>query len=563
MSSKGKRPSGSGKKNTKETAFKQTSDYLVKMVVSVYVFAMLVIYPLYMEKKYLNMGDAKYHFFFYLGWTVMALLLVLFILYLCAHVDEDIFGKYITHASSTDVAVMAFMMISFISFLFAQDKSMASVGYGGWYMGFASQLLFIFAYFFVSKFWDWNPLTIICAMFSGGIVYLIAVLQRFDIDFLGLYQNLQEDGSYLRLADEYIEKFVSTLGQTTWYSSYAVLILPFGMFWYYNDDRKVSRILSGIFVALGAASLCTVNSDSAYVAIMLIMMVFFWFAVESNQGFKRFLELSLIFLLTFRFIGILQTLFPERMITLITGEEKITNFVNKSTFMLIALLAVLALYIVYDIVLLKTTDEKTGRCTFDIKKFRFLRVVMVVAACLVIAVTVILIVMVTNRMFPASSALYNISFLDFNIDWGNCRGFNWRMAVKAFSHSSLKDFFIGVGPDCFAYSMDTYCAEEVASYYHGLQLACAHNEWLNMLVAEGVLGLFTYTAIFITEFSRLGKIAVKEPMAIPVMAAIAAYMGHNFFCYQQCICTPTIFIIIGIGEMVIRHTKAEAAKEVK
>nr|MCR5634226.1 hypothetical protein [Lachnospiraceae bacterium] len=97
----------------------------------------------------------------------------------------------------------------------------------------------------------------------------------------------------------------------------------------------------------------------------------------------------------------------------------------------------------------------------------------------------------------------------------------------------------------------------------GLQLACAHNEWLNMLVAEGVLGLFTYTAIFITEFSRLGKIAVKEPMAIPVMAAIAAYMGHNFFCYQQCICTPTIFIIIGIGEMVIKHTKAEAAKEVK
>ena len=59
MSSKGKRPVTSGKNKKQETAFKQTSAYLVKMVVSVYVFAMLVVYPLYMEKKYLNMGDAK------------------------------------------------------------------------------------------------------------------------------------------------------------------------------------------------------------------------------------------------------------------------------------------------------------------------------------------------------------------------------------------------------------------------------------------------------------------------------------------------------------------------
>ena len=558
MSSKGKLPV---KKAAPESLGKSFIEYTIGMVTSVYVFLMLVIFPLYMEDKYLNMGEAKYHFFKWVSLTFLCVLSVLFIIYLYANAKEAKFTKMVTNASSTDIFATAFLIISFLSFMFSSNKAMAFEGYSGWYMGFTSQMIFVFAFFYISKFWKWSPHTIILAMFSAGIVYLIAVLQRFNFDIFKLYSNLNNEGILVRLDDKYIEKFVSTLGQTTWYSSYAVLMLPFGMFWYYRDEKPVSRILSAIFIILGAASLCTVNSDSAYAAIGVIMMVFFWFAIENNKSFGRFLEIVILFLATFRVVGILQTLFPERMIVLLTGDEAMTNFVNHSVPMLALLIFVVLLYIVFRAVVSKSTDDVTGKCSFDVSKFKFLRKIMLAAFIVIVWAVVLLIILVSTHKIPAGNAISNVTFFNFDYAWGNCRGFNWRMAMRAYSNASLKDFLLGVGPDCFALSMNRYCYQEVFTFYEGLQLACAHNEWLNMLITEGLFGLIAYAGIFITEFVRLGKIAHREPMAIPCMAAIAAYVAHNIFCYQQCICTSVIFIVLGIGEMIIVHTKKEMAKE--
>ena len=108
--------------------------------------------------------------------------------------------------------------------------------------------------------------------------------------------------------------------------------------------------------------------------------------------------------------------------------------------------------------------------------------------------------------------------------------------------------------------MNKYCYEDVSVYWHGQQLACAHNEFLNMLITEGVLGLVAYIGIFIAAFRESMKIAWKEPAVVAFMAAIPAYIGHNLFCYQQCICTPEIFIIMGICLMMVRAVKAESAE---
>ena len=99
--------------------------------------------------------------------------------------------------------------------------------------------------------------------------------------------------------------------------------------------------------------------------------------------------------------------------------------------------------------------------------------------------------------------------------------------------------------------------DEVAEYWHGLSLACAHNEWLNMLVTEGVLGLVSYLGIFLLVFFRAAKRVAKEPVLMVFMACIAAYVGHNIFCYQQCECTTVIFILMGMAEMINRSVDPE------
>ena len=94
--------------------------------------------------------------------------------------------------------------------------------------------------------------------------------------------------------------------------------------------------------------------------------------------------------------------------------------------------------------------------------------------------------------------------------------------------------------------------EEVYEYWHGQALACAHNEWFNMLVTQGILGVIAYIGIFVTALIRGAKTAKYNPVVIPLMALVVAYMSHNFFCYQQCICTPVVFIAMAMIELQAR-----------
>lgn len=535
--------------SNEKTTFENGIDQIMQTFTSVYVFAFFCIMPLYMERKYLNMGDAKYHFFLY-GSVVILGFLIVFGVQKCFLIWDSYRNQkpreILKRFSATDYCVVAFALISIISCIFAHDKQWAVWGFSGWNMGLVSQLIFVMIFIFVSRYFKWNPTVIECAIVVGGIVYFIAVLQRFDMDIFGLYMNKGEDGVYRKLDDMYIEKFVSTLGQTSWYSGYAILILPFGMYWYMASKKTIKRVLSGIFVMLGAASLCTVNSDSAYIAIAIIMLVFFWYAFDSNESMLRFMEIVLIFLASFRVIGLLQDAFPERMIHLISGEEKITKFINHSSLMLgvLAFIFLLYIYMYY--------ANKERR--LNVAKFSALRELAVWTFIVGVWAVVMLMILTTKQRLPVSlEKLYGVSFLNFDVNWGNYRGFNWRMGVGAFNEAGFKDKLIGVGPDSFAWSMNTYFKNEVSEFWHGLQLACAHNEWLNMLVTEGILGLVAYLGIFVTSAYRLAKNASINKLAIPCLAAVVAYIGYNFFCYQTCLCTPYIFVVMGMGEMMIRN----------
>lgn len=527
---------------------------IMQFVTSVYVVALLCVMPLYMENKYLNMGDAKYHFFLYGSIAMLGFLIVFGIQWLVISRDEILSDRdWLKKLSITEWCVLAFALVSVLSCIFAHYKRYAIWGYTGWNMGLISQLIFVLIFMFVSRWFKWNDKIMTGATVVGGVVFLIAVLQRFDLDILNLYYNIGADGEYHRLADMYVEKFVSTLGQTSWYSGYAVLIMPFGMHAFVSSKKKGARIWTALFILLGSASLCTVNNDSAYIATALTMLVFFCYSFSNIEYMARFFEILLIYIGTFRLIGVLQNLFPERMIRLISGEEKITKFITHSPIVVVLLVIILLIYLMIRANIVKA-HKKKDTSSLDINKFAFLGEVAVWIAIVSVWLVVLLIIMATKKILPDFlSGLYNISFLDFNNDWGNYRGFNWRMAARAFQMAGIKDKLIGVGPDSFAWSMDTYCKAEVEEFWHGLQLACAHNEWFNMLITEGVLGVAAYLGIFVTSARRLALKAESNRLAIPCLAAIVAYMSYNFFCYQTCLCTPYIFMVMGISEGLLRE----------
>ena len=72
----------------------------------------------------------------------------------------------------------------------------------------------------------------------------------------------------------------------------------------------------------------------------------------------------------------------------------------------------------------------------------------------------------------------------------------------------------------------------------------------NAFPNQGLLGGIAYIAIFISAIKRFGSKAKETPELVAIVLCVTTYMAHNFYCYQQIIVTPMIFILMGMGEKI-------------
>lgn len=507
----------------------------LRSMTALYVFFMMVIYPLYFEDKYFNMGEAKWNFFkvvTFTGLSVFVALLIWYIVELYTHKELKAgFTGFIKGLSVTDYFVIAYLIAVLLSSAFSPYKEYLLWGVDGWYMGLIAQICFVLIYFFVSRFYRWDPFVIACYFAGAAYVFLMGVLMRFNIDPMLMYQGVEE---------QYKVQFLSTLGQATWYSSYLVIMLPLGLFafWYY--DNKWLRITAGIFSALSFMTLVTQNSDSAFLGLAGLLFMLFWLSFESSKSFARFLECLILCVASFKFMGLCQVWFADKMVWI----EKLSTTISQSKATWIVLIALVVIYVVYVLI-----DKKVQIPMGKIKFIRYIALGLVIVG--MIAVTVY-IYMNTNGLISPEYASDN-NYLVFDEFWGNNRGSSWMTAGMVFRDTDILTKLFGAGPDCFYYIVYTDFADVLtAKWGEDLVLVCAHNEWLNALINVGIVGVVSYIGIFVSSVKNCTKNAKVYPEVLAISMAVVAYMAHNFFCYQQIICTPIIFILMGIGEEIIR-----------
>ncbi len=509
---------------------------LLREFTAVYVFFMFVIYPVYYQNKYYNMGDAKWQFFRVVTFTAGAVLAVFFLLYMMELTRKHEFENYVRNIkfSVVDWFVAVYMAAVVVSVLLSPYKDQVIWGYDGWYMGLIAQTCFVLIYFFVSRYWRWDQSAILLYLATAFLVFLLAILMRFRIDPLEMYKDLDE---------KYIINFLSTLGQATWYSSYMVLLFPLGMFAFWFYDNKYIRIFSGIFTAVGFMTMVTQNSDSAFVAFGVMFFVMFWISMESNKRFERFLEVVIMCLASFKFMGICQRLFPENAVQL----DALPVFCSQHPLIWVFLAIAIVVYFCF------RQMEKSG--AIDVSGVKILRVIALAVVLIGGIAAVVYIYLNTTGRLPENMKSSN-NYLLFDEYWGNNRGSSWIFAAKSFFKGSLIRKLFGCGPDGFSsFVYSFFGAELAAKWGENTVLTCAHNEWLNALVNLGIVGVTAYIGIFVSAFRRFLKKADDYPELIAIAVSIVCYMGHNFFCYQQIICTPVIFILMGAGESVIRYGK--------
>lgn len=521
-----------------------------KWITCTYIAVMLGIFPFYYHNKYFDMGESKYLFFRTATMLMLALVLPVLI---CGRLSVSKKDRTKSRLSVMDRVVLLYAGAAVLSWILSPFRMHAWIGSDDWYMGLLSQLLFVGIYFMVSRFGPekkW-PLWVMGA--GGMAVFVIAYLHRFSIDPLGLYEGVP---------DKYKLTFVGILGQATWYSSYICIVLPVMMGAYMTacwgncaSDRR-ERIVTGFCIFLGFCTAVTQNSDSVYIGIGLAFIFLLWFALEKVDVWKRYLEILLLAVSAARFTGVLQTIFSEQVPRL----DKLSLLVTKGQAGWLVLALVTALYGVTCTAEKKVLEERRERLAFLIRRIRIVFYGLLAAA--VISLLILMWLISTGRISAGFASWLQTgkdSYLVYNENWGNGRGRTWNYSLHIFREYSPVMKLFGCGPDSFAFYSAIHHAKEIRDMWGNVSLNNAHNEWLTALIDYGILGAAAYLSVFVTAFISTIRNRKNRPILLAAGAAILAYVGHNFFCYQQAICTPLIFIVMGAAECLIRRSSFQGS----
>lgn len=503
-----------------------------------YLFIMLGFFPLFYKKQYSGMGNGKFKIFLYTSFICIGILLLLSILQYFVSTIQDfsrVFSRRSITYSITDLCVILYYGAVLCSFLFSNFKEEALLGADGWNMGLAAQTIFFFGYFYISRRMKFKKWILYTLFISSGIVFLLGILHRFYIDPTGITEGLTVEQKL---------QFLSTIGQSSWYSSFLCTVFPLGFFVFYRSKDRRERIWSGIYTSLAFMTLVTQNSDSAYLALLVVLIILFYVSFDSGFLMKRFWQTVLVLLASFKGIGLLQLLAGKRCAQL----DRLSVFMSQSMWTTLLFIAISCGYLyVYRV-------RQTGEGNAPIKRKCFY----IFAGLMVISLAgmITFIVLNSNGFLYEKWGYYNSNnYLLFKNDWGNNRGFSWHFTMVSYQDLPFLKKLFGVGPDCFKayhYSISEY-AQVLKDYWGGLSLTNAHNEYMTILFNLGITGLFSFVLMIFCGIFRFLRQRKENPYLPAFAMVIAAYAAHNIFCYQQVCCTPFLFILMAIGENMIRN----------
>lgn len=500
----------------------------IEYVLAATMIAMCAAVAFYAKDGYHQIGNAKFDAYK----TVMLLGFTPFLLLGTCYLVMVVLQKKRWKLSVTDCFAFAYLLFSTISIVSGGFYKDALWGSFGWNMGWMSQFSFVLIYFALSRFGRYYRVILGAFCGSAFVVFLIGILHRLMIDPIGFYEGLQGNQ---------MAQFLSTMGQATWYASYLAVALPVGVAVFLFAEKRLWRVPGGIYMVTGFASLVTQNSDSAYFAFAGFMLVYFLLCVEGRGTLNRFAEVCTLFFAAGKVMGFLMQIHPNPDLE----YDFITKLIleGKSTWGLLAVCLAWNVFLYY----------RRNRA-YRAVRLQWVRRAAIIGTAAFVILIVGLIVLQSKGVFSGrlGGMLSAVSYFNWNDAWGNGRGRIWSFALRVFARESLLHKLFGVGPDCFSSYAAAVHGEEVRLLWGDKILTNAHNELLTSIVNTGIFGAAAYIGIFISAIRRFLKAWQQDPVLAASAASAVSYMAYNFFCYQQVCCTPFVFLMLGVGEYLMR-----------
>ena len=476
----------------------------MQLLMVLYLVAVCSIIPLYMNKGYYELGEAK-------ALCYIAVSLCFFALFSLGYINRTKVKENASHEekqelmpTGTELCLYATMLSGTFSFVFSSYKKTAFLGIEGWRNGLLSLFLMVFFSLAFSRFERMPRWAIAAAMVVPAFEFLLGILNRF-----GVYTH-----SLGRAASGYL----ATIGNINWYAGFLSVFVPLGVGIMYAQ-RPFSKLffISGIYLIPGIIALFVQGSDGALLIVVSCYALLLLYSLSDPD--RMFIKKCLI---QFFVLGIGMTIADILMGAFGHLYTYDSNLPVRLATMHLGIIIMAAALFLYRLVRLLEEINVTYRQVF----LRRIIIVLVLVA-----------VLVGGYFF----------FTNFNDGFGNGRGIIWRMCADIFMEFSPWQMMVGVGQDClYPYAMGhPVWSGSFLNVFGTDMLTNAHCELLTVLIERGFIGAATYLGLYMSIVFELFRAKEKENAAIICALPIFSYFIYSQISFSQMVATPFVYILIG------------------
>lgn len=485
-----------------------------------FLLAVLCVYPLYID-KFSNLGVVKFTGVATLSWAFC-----LWLGALAAIGARPRAGRLPWRTDHGLWALGAVVATSVVSTVTSLSSAMSLWGLGGYYGGCMMVLFTAVGYLAVRAFAPQkllNGLTF-CVGITTALVTVLYVLNIFNIDLIGTYA----DTAVVERA-----QFFSTLGQKNFCSGFMAFALPLVFYAFLVARGARHTVLYGVPAFFGGLALAVVDADGLALGIGAAVLVLLCQKIFTTRTLRRLMVIGMFF---FADAGWMQYM---RTHVYTQGGKPILAAFGHYAQLGFAVCAVVWAVLFFTLRSREIPLWKAGR---------------VLAA---IAVTLGVVLVVLANFMPGFPSLGKLDdLLVFNDDWGTYRGTAWRISWSAWTAQPFWRKLLGVGPGMMHTAVAQWAGADITARMKTFY--AAHNEYLELLLTSGVLGLAAWVW-FVTAHLRKAAQNWLRPGVAPVTLALVSYLAHAAVSIRVSMIFPEIMLLFGLLQVFCLPPEGEDA----
>lgn len=520
------------------------SGRLMTGITSAFLLYMLVIYPLALHDHYFDITYTKYTVF-KVGVILFAVIWAMGLVIVLTGINAgDMKGRHAGGNAKvgtmdklkavicdgvygTDICMVLFFISGVMSFIMAEDKKNAFTGAQGRYCGLAFMILIFIMYIIVSARVSnmekmWSLISMVFVLVSS-VTFIIAILQNIGFDPFKLLDGINRKQRNI---------YVSTFGNIDIFGSFICIALPLFMGLYVTEKSNIKRIVYGIGVFAGFMAFIPANADVVFAGVGAAVIAVLFATVYMERVDRLF---ELVMLGSGGYLGMVLL----RMLVGTNGA-KITGFnrLAEHPALLVIIFAVgLFIRLIIQVYINRNKTEiyiNENKGEVYINKQKNGTGIKLIIALAVVIISVIAVIIYGRKN--------NLAMFDFNDKWGSYRGYIWRRVTGLYGELPFVQKIFGHGNESIRSLMDDRFYDEMLQVT-GTVYDNAHNEYLQYLVTQGLLGMLSYVGVVVAAAIAGVKKIKKSPYILGLLLAVVSYGVQAIFNVNQCITTPYMFLM--------------------